>query len=129
MPDVTLCRPGEAGTRFAEFQVRNIRHGLYRAQRRKLDWPWQEEGWQSGIVGPRAIGSPAPAAPSPAAPSRDIMSAHSDHVRHYRIGLAAVIEINRPPVNAINHDIRAGLIAALTAIADDAGVERIILAG
>jgi 3-hydroxyacyl-CoA dehydrogenase len=57
------------------------------------------------------------------------MSAHSDHVRHYRIGLAAVIEIDRPPVNAINHDIRAGLIAALTAIADDAGVERIILAG
>ena len=50
-------------------------------------------------------------------------------VQHYRNGRAAVIEIDRPPVNAINHDIRAGLVAALTAIAGDGEVERIILAG
>ncbi|MGB2026862.1 MAG: 3-hydroxyacyl-CoA dehydrogenase NAD-binding domain-containing protein [Candidatus Puniceispirillaceae bacterium] len=57
------------------------------------------------------------------------MSANSNSVRHYRNGLAAVIEIDRPPVNAINHDIRAGLVAALAAIAADAEVDRIILAG
>ena len=50
-------------------------------------------------------------------------------VQHYRNGRAAVIEIDRPPVNAINQDIRAGLIAALTAIDGDAAVERIILSG
>ena len=55
--------------------------------------------------------------------------ANSSSIRHHRIGSAAVIEINRPPVNAINHDIRAGLIAALAAVAADGEVERIILAG
>ena len=40
-------------------------------------------------------------------------------VQHYRNGRAAVIEIDRPPVNAINHDIRAGLVAALTAISGE----------
>ena len=50
-------------------------------------------------------------------------------VQHYRNGRAAVIEIDRPPVNAINHDIRTGLVAALTAIAGDDKVERIILSG
>ena len=57
------------------------------------------------------------------------MSVNSNSIRHHRVGASAVIEIDRPPVNAINHDIRAGLIAALAAIAGDAGVERIILAG
>ena len=50
-------------------------------------------------------------------------------VQHYRNGRAAVIEIDRPPVNAINQHIRAGLIAALTAIDGDDAVERIILSG
>ena len=50
-------------------------------------------------------------------------------VQHYRNGRAAVIEIDRPPVNAINQDIRAGLFAALTAIDGDDTVERIILSG
>ena len=50
-------------------------------------------------------------------------------VKHYRNGLAAVIEIDRPPVNAINHDIRAGLVAALADVAGDGEVDRIILAG
>ena len=50
-------------------------------------------------------------------------------VQHYRNGRAAVIEIDRPPVNAINHGIRTGLVAALTAIAGDDKVERIILSG
>jgi len=50
-------------------------------------------------------------------------------VQHYRNGRAAVIEIDRPPVNAINQDIRTGLVAALTAIAGDDKVERIILSG
>ena len=50
-------------------------------------------------------------------------------VQHYRNGRAAVIELDRPPVNAINHDIRTGLVAALTAIAGDDKVERIILSG
>ncbi|MEC8805520.1 MAG: FAD-dependent oxidoreductase, partial [Pseudomonadota bacterium] len=50
-------------------------------------------------------------------------------VQHYRNGRAAVIEIDRPPVNAINHDIRAGLVAALTAIAGDGEVDRIIRTG
>ena len=57
------------------------------------------------------------------------MTVQSNSIRHHRVGPAAVIEIDRPPVNAINHDIRAGLVAALAAIADDAEVERIILAG
>ena len=57
------------------------------------------------------------------------MTATSSSIRHHRVGQAAVIEIDRPPVNAINHDIRAGLVAVLTAIAGDTGVERIILAG
>ena len=57
------------------------------------------------------------------------MSVPSDIIRHHRNGSAAIIEIDRPPVNAINHDIRAGLIAALAAIAGDDGVDRIILAG
>ena len=50
-------------------------------------------------------------------------------VKHYRNGRAAVIEIDRPPVNAINQDIRAGLIAALMAIDGDDAVDRIILSG
>ena len=50
-------------------------------------------------------------------------------VQHYRNGRAAVIEIDRPPVNAINHDIRAGLVAALTAISGEGELDRIILAG
>ena len=50
-------------------------------------------------------------------------------VQHYRNGRAAVIKIDRHPVNAINHDIRTGLVAALTAIAGDDKVERIILSG
>ena len=50
-------------------------------------------------------------------------------VQHYRNGQAAVIEIDRPPVNAINQDIRAGLFAALTAIDSDDAVDRIILSG
>lgn len=50
-------------------------------------------------------------------------------VQHHRIGQAAVIEIDRPPVNAINQDIRAGLLAALAAIEKDDEVDRIILAG
>ena len=59
----------------------------------------------------------------------DIMTVPSDIIRHHRVGTAAIIEIDRPPVNAINHDIRAGLVAALAAIAGDNEVERIILAG
>ena len=50
-------------------------------------------------------------------------------VKHYRNGRAAVIEFDRPPVNAINHDIRAGLVAALAAISGDGDVDRIILTG
>ena len=50
-------------------------------------------------------------------------------VKHHRNGRAAVIEIDRPPVNAINHDIRAGLIAALAVISGDGDVDRIILTG
>jgi len=53
----------------------------------------------------------------------------SNSIRHHRIGQAAVIEIDRPPVNAINHAIRAGLITALAAIETDDDVDRIILAG
>ena len=59
----------------------------------------------------------------------DIMTVPSDIIRHHRVGTAAIIEIDRPPVNAINHDIRVGLVAALAAIAGDNEVERIILAG
>jgi len=50
-------------------------------------------------------------------------------VQYHRNGLAAVIEIDRPPVNAINHDIRAGLVAALADVAGDDEVDRIILTG
>ena len=57
------------------------------------------------------------------------MSTPPHNIRHYRNGRAAVIEIDRPPVNAINHDIRAGLVAALAAVASDDKVDRIILAG
>ena len=57
------------------------------------------------------------------------MSTNPDSIRHYRNGTAAVVEIDRPPVNAINQDIRAGLLAALAAIAADPEVDRIILAG
>ena len=57
------------------------------------------------------------------------MSTNPDIVSHRRIGRAALVEIDRPPVNAINHDIRAGLLAALAAIAKDDDVDRIILAG
>ena len=63
------------------------------------------------------------------AASTDIMSTPPHNIRHYRNGRAAVIEIDRPPVNAINHDIRAGLVAALAAVASDDKVDRIILAG
>jgi 3-hydroxyacyl-CoA dehydrogenase len=59
----------------------------------------------------------------------DIMPATSDCIRHRKVGRAAVIEIDRPPVNAINHDIRAGLVAALATIGGDEAVDRIILAG
>ena len=50
-------------------------------------------------------------------------------VQYHRNGLAAVVEIDRPPVNAINHDIRAGLVAALADVAGDDEVDRIILTG
>ena len=44
-------------------------------------------------------------------------------------GHAGIILIDRPPVNAINHDIRAGIIAALARLAEEASLDRIVLAG
>ena len=44
-------------------------------------------------------------------------------------GDAGIILIDRPPVNAINHDIRAGIIAALARLAEEASLDRIVLAG
>ena len=63
------------------------------------------------------------------APLTNIMSTDPDIISHRRIGRAALVQINRPPVNAINHDIRAGLLAALANIAMADDVDRIILAG
>ena len=50
-------------------------------------------------------------------------------VQHHVKDRAAIIEIDRPPVNAINHEIRAGLVAALDAVVADPQVDRIILTG
>ena len=50
-------------------------------------------------------------------------------VQHYVKDRAAIIEIDRPPVNAINHEIRIGLVAALDAVVADPQVDRIILTG
>ena len=44
-------------------------------------------------------------------------------------GHVGIIRMDRPPVNAINQDIRAGLIAALVALAEKASLDRIVLAG
>ena len=46
-----------------------------------------------------------------------------------RRGSAGIILMDRPPVNAINHDIRAGLLAALAELSADSALDRIILAG
>jgi 3-hydroxyacyl-CoA dehydrogenase len=56
---------------------------------------------------------------------------HSDHiadvVRIDRRGDIAVIEIDNPPVNATSQAVRAGLAAAIAAVADDAAVAAIII--
>ena len=43
-------------------------------------------------------------------------------------GHAGIILMGRPPVNAINHDIRASVIAALARLAEEASLDRIVLA-
>ncbi|MBZ0141439.1 MAG: enoyl-CoA hydratase/isomerase family protein [Pseudorhodoplanes sp.] len=44
-----------------------------------------------------------------------------------RDGNVAVIVVDNPPVNALSHDVRAGLIDAFTRARDDAAVEAIVL--
>ena len=44
-----------------------------------------------------------------------------------RDGNVAVIVVDNPPVNALSHDVRAGLIEAFTRARDDAAVEAIVL--
>jgi 3-hydroxyacyl-CoA dehydrogenase len=56
-------------------------------------------------------------------------SAHiADVVRVERRRDIAVIEIDNPPVNATSQAVRAGLAAAIAAVADDAAVAAIIIA-
>ena len=57
------------------------------------------------------------------------MTHFSNSIYLQRVDRAAVIKIDRPPVNAINQDIRAGLCAALDNISGDATLDRIILTG
>ena len=57
------------------------------------------------------------------------MTPFSNSISLKRVDRAAVIRIDRPPVNAINQDIRAGLCAALDNISGDATLDRIILTG
>ena len=57
------------------------------------------------------------------------MTTFSNSISLQRVDRAAVIRIDRPPVNAINQDIRAGLCSALDNISGDATLDRIILTG
>jgi 3-hydroxyacyl-CoA dehydrogenase len=50
-------------------------------------------------------------------------------VRTIREGEIAIIEIDNPPVNATSQGVRQGLLAALVAADEDAGVAAIVIAG
>jgi enoyl-CoA hydratase/carnithine racemase len=56
--------------------------------------------------------------------SDEIMSIATD-IR----GTAGVILMDRAPVNAINHDIRRGILDALEELAGNTSLDRIVLAG
>ena len=44
-----------------------------------------------------------------------------------RDGEVALIVVDNPPVNALKHEVRAGLIDACTRARDDAGIAAIVL--
>ena len=43
-------------------------------------------------------------------------------------GDIAVVTIDNPPVNALKHEVRAGLIEAFQRVRNDAGVKAVVLA-
>ena len=53
----------------------------------------------------------------------------SGAVRIERDGAVAVIVVDNPPVNATSHAVRAGLLDAVRAVGDDAGIEAAVLVG
>lgn len=53
----------------------------------------------------------------------------TEAIRTSREGGAAILEIAHPPVNALAHAVRAGLIAALAQAHSDPAVTVIVLAG
>jgi 3-hydroxyacyl-CoA dehydrogenase len=48
-------------------------------------------------------------------------------VTSHRDGAIAVVTVDNPPVNALRHDVRAGLMEAFKAARDDAGVEAVVI--
>lgn len=52
-----------------------------------------------------------------------------DEIAVRREGEVAIIEINNPPVNALSNAVRAGLLQALQAAAEEDDVEAIVIAG
>ena len=53
---------------------------------------------------------------------------HSDPVRLERSGDVGLILVNHPPVNALSHAVRLGLIEALAAFEADGGLRAAVLA-
>jgi 3-hydroxyacyl-CoA dehydrogenase len=51
----------------------------------------------------------------------------SSPVTSQRDGTIAVVTVDNPPVNALRHDVRAGLLEAFKAARDDAGVEAMVI--
>src|SRR5712691_3005268 len=48
-------------------------------------------------------------------------------VTSHRDGTIAVVTVDNPPVNALRHDVRAGLLEAFKTARDDAGVEAMVI--
>ncbi len=57
----------------------------------------------------------------------DVEDGVNDFVKQRRDGSVAVIVVDNPPVNALRHEVRAGLLEAFSAARDDAAVSAIVL--
>ncbi|HEX2134723.1 MAG TPA: 3-hydroxyacyl-CoA dehydrogenase NAD-binding domain-containing protein [Microvirga sp.] len=63
-----------------------------------------------------------------ASPFSSAEPASASPVRVERAGPVAIVEIDNPPVNAISHAVRAGLMEAVREVRENAGIEAAVIA-
>ena len=52
-----------------------------------------------------------------------------NHVNNKRHGALALLEVNHPPLNALSHGVRVGLLAAIEQVQTDAAIRAVVIHG